>query len=88
LTKGKLVYLEGSIRSGRYEDREGNERKSYDIIARYMRMLSPSKANGAKGKTEDGSPAPQASAEDNPFEHEVEGNEFRFEDQFPTLASG
>ena len=70
LTKGRLCYVEGSIRSGKYEDREGNERKSYDIIARQMRMLSSSNGNGAKGKTEDRSPATQASAEDNPFEHE------------------
>ena len=70
LRKGRLCYVEGTIRSGKYEDREGNERKSYDIIARYMRMLSSSNGNGAKGKTEDRSPATQASAEDNPFEHE------------------
>jgi single-strand DNA-binding protein len=70
LTKGRLCYVEGSIRSGKYEDREGNERKSYDIIARQMRMLSPSNGNGAKGKIEGRSPAAQASAEDNPFEHE------------------
>ena len=79
LTKGKLVYLEGSIRSGKYEDREGNERKSYDIVARYMRMLSPPNGNGARGKTEGGSPTPQASAEDNPFNREDDqGSEIPF----------
>ena len=79
LTKGRLCYVEGSIRSGKYEDREGNERKSYDIIARQMRMLSSSNGNGAKGKTEDRSPATQASAEDNPFEHENgQGNDIPF----------
>ena len=79
LTKGRLCYVEGSIRSGKYEDREGNERKSYDIIARQMRMLSSPNGNGAKGKTEDRSPATQASAEDNPFEHENgEGKDIPF----------
>jgi len=79
LTKGRLCYVEGSIRSGKYEDREGNERKSYDIIARQMRMLSSSNGNGAKGKTEDRNPATQASAEDNPFEHENgQGNDIPF----------
>ena len=79
LTKGRLCYVEGSIRSGKYEDREGNERKSYDIIARQMRMLSSPNGNGAKGKTEDRSPATQASAEDNPFEHENgQGNDIPF----------
>jgi len=70
LTKGKLVYLEGSIRSGKWQDRDGKEQKSYDIIARYMRMLSSSNGNGIKGKADGGSPAPQASEEDNPFDRE------------------
>ena len=69
LRKGRLCYVEGTIRSGKYEDREGNEGKSYDIIARYMRMLSSSNGNGTKGTTGHGSPAPEASAGDNPFEH-------------------
>ncbi|MGH9353779.1 MAG: single-stranded DNA-binding protein, partial [Terriglobia bacterium] len=33
LSKGKLVYIEGSIRSGKWEDQSGNERKSLDIVA-------------------------------------------------------
>ena len=70
LAKGRLCYIEGSIRSGKWQDREGNERKSHDIIARTLRMLSPSNGNGTKGKAEAGTAAPQASAEDNPFEHE------------------
>jgi len=69
LRKGRLCYVEGTIRSGKYEEREGNEGKSYDIIARYMRMLSSSNGNGTKGTTGHGSPAPEASAGDNPFEH-------------------
>jgi single-strand DNA-binding protein len=42
LSKGKLCYIECSIRSSQWEDREGNRRKSFDIIARQMRALSPS----------------------------------------------
>jgi len=71
LTKSKQVYIEGSIRTGKWKDRDGNERKSYDIVARYMQMLSPSaNGNGAKGKSDGGNLAPQGSAEDNPFEQE------------------
>jgi single-strand DNA-binding protein len=71
LTKSKQVYIEGSIRTGKWQDRDGNERKSYDIVARYMQMLSPStNGNGAEPKAERANAAPQASAEDNPFEHE------------------
>ena len=39
LTKGKLVYIEGSIRSRQWEDQAGNKRTAYDIVAREMKML-------------------------------------------------
>jgi single-strand DNA-binding protein len=68
LTKGKQVYIEGSIRTGKWEDRNGNERKSYDIVARYMQMLSPfTNGNGAKPKGENAPQPSQPAEEDNPF---------------------
>jgi single-strand DNA-binding protein len=39
LTKGKQVYIEGSIRSRQWEDQNKNKRTSYEIIARQMQML-------------------------------------------------
>ena len=39
LTKGKQVYIEGSIRSRQWEDQAGNKRTAYDIVAREMKML-------------------------------------------------
>ncbi|HXH51357.1 MAG TPA: single-stranded DNA-binding protein [Terriglobia bacterium] len=39
LTKGKLVYIEGSIRSRQWEDQSGNKRTAYEIIARNMQLL-------------------------------------------------
>lgn len=54
LTKGKLVYIEGSIRSRQWQDQSGNKRTSYEIIARNMQML------GSKGDSER---MPGASAE-------------------------
>jgi single-strand DNA-binding protein len=39
LTKGKQVYVEGSIRSREYEDKSGNKRTVYEIVARQMTML-------------------------------------------------
>src|SRR5512146_3193916 len=38
LTKGKQVYIEGSIKSRQWEDQSGNKRTSYDIVARQMTM--------------------------------------------------
>lgn len=39
LSKGRQVYIEGSIRSRQWEDQSGNKRTSYDIVARDMKML-------------------------------------------------
>jgi len=46
LTKGKLIYIEGSIRSRQWQDQSGNKRTSYEIIANQMQML------GSKGDSE------------------------------------
>ena len=70
LTKSKQVYIEGSIRAGKWEDRNGNKRTSYDIVARYMQMLSPSgNGNGAKPKPDETNrtQASEPSEDDNPF---------------------
>ena len=47
LTKGKQVYIEGSIRSRQWEDQAGNKRTGYDIVARTMQMLG-SKADSER----------------------------------------
>lgn len=80
LTKGKLCYVEGSIRSSQWEDREGNRRKSFDIIARQMRVLSPSgNGNGAKPNNSPAAQAPQTDENDNPFrEDEASAEEVPF----------
>ncbi|MFD2161381.1 single-stranded DNA-binding protein [Paradesertivirga mongoliensis] len=39
LQKGKLVYIEGKIRSRNYEDKEGNKRYITEIIAENFTML-------------------------------------------------
>ncbi|MGA3326289.1 MAG: single-stranded DNA-binding protein [Terriglobia bacterium] len=47
LTKGKLIYIEGSIRSRQWQDQSGNKRTSYEIIANRMQMLG-SKADSER----------------------------------------
>jgi single-strand DNA-binding protein len=39
LQKGKLVYIEGKLRSRNYEDKEGNKRYITEIIAENFTML-------------------------------------------------
>ncbi len=78
LTKSRQVYIEGSIRTRKWKDRDGNERKSYDIVARYMQMLSPStNGNGAKPQATKPAQASQPSEDDNPFRQD-ESSEIPF----------
>jgi single-strand DNA-binding protein len=39
LLKGKMVYVEGRIRTQSWEDKDGNKRSTTEIIASDMRML-------------------------------------------------
>ena len=39
LTKGKMVYIEGSLQTREWDDQEGNKRKTTEIRARDMMML-------------------------------------------------
>ena len=41
LSKGKSVYIEGSIRTRSWDDKEGNKRWTTEIVARTMQILSP-----------------------------------------------
>lgn len=65
LTKGKLVYIEGSIRSNQWQDQSGNKRTSYEIVARNMQMLGSradnERAAAAAGRS--AAPQPQPSEE-------------------------
>ncbi len=79
LKKGSLVYLEGRIQSRQWDDREGQKRTSYEIVATNFRMLSSraetaAAAAGAAADVEAPAPAaeepaagPEISDEDIPF---------------------
>lgn len=41
LTKGQLVFIEGRIQTREWDDRDGNKRRTTEIIASDMRMMSP-----------------------------------------------
>jgi single-strand DNA-binding protein len=92
LTKGKLVYIEGSIRSRQWQDQSGNKRTSYEIIANQMTMLG-SKAESermASGSVDRAAPerhappapappSPSPSAEPiSPPEHEISDEDIPF----------
>ncbi|MGH9406112.1 MAG: single-stranded DNA-binding protein [Terriglobia bacterium] len=61
LTKGKQVYIEGSIRSRQWEDQTGNKRTAYEIVAREMKML------GSKSDSPSFAGRPSAPAQESAF---------------------
>ncbi len=53
LRKGKLVYIEGRIQTREWEDRDGNKRRTTEVVASEMKMLS------GRGDGDMGAGAPQ-----------------------------
>ncbi len=70
LSKGRQVYVEGSIRTRQYDDKEGNRRYVTEIVAQRVQFLGTGRA-AAEGHTEPASPettaAPATEEDDIPF---------------------
>ena len=49
LKKGRQVYIEGSLRTDKYTDKQGVERYSTDIVASEMQMLGGGEGGGMGG---------------------------------------
>ena len=51
LKKGKLIYIEGKLSARRWEDKDGNNRKTMEIVARDFRAFeTPPSAGGGGGR--------------------------------------
>ncbi len=68
LKKGRQVYVEGRIRTNKWQDKDGNERYTTEIIGNEMKMLgsregmgSPSASEGEYGGSMPSAPAAGAS---------------------------
>jgi single-strand DNA-binding protein len=72
LKKGTMVYIEGRIQSREWQDKEGQKRTSFDIVANTMKMLSSrgeaaaagAAASGGASRGADDFEPPAAPAED------------------------
>lgn len=74
LSKGKMIYVEGSIRTRSWGDKEGKTRYTTEIIAKNMQMLSPV---GSK-------PDASSSHDDRaPEDFEIEEDSFGSDDDIP-----
>jgi len=59
LTKGKMVYIEGSLQTREWDDQEGNKRKTTEIRARDMMMLGgPGEGGGGGSSRRPSGPSP------------------------------
>lgn len=58
LRKGDKVYIEGKLRTRKWEDQDGNIRSTTEIIAREMEMLGGKQDGGSTPATSDGSEPP------------------------------
>ena len=63
LAKGRMVYIEGSIQSRQWEDKDGNKRTSFDIRARDMVLLGSPGGGGGGGGGQQGRSGASSDAE-------------------------
>ncbi|MFQ5663253.1 MAG: single-stranded DNA-binding protein [Terriglobia bacterium] len=70
LSKGKLAYVEGRLQTREWDDRDGNKRRTTEIVIAHMRVLTP-KGEPALGIEEAPEPpeetAPDITDKDVPF---------------------
>jgi len=75
LAKGSKVYIEGKLQTRKWQDQNGNDRYTTEIVAKDMQMLSPRGASsgsdsygGGSGDYQDFPPEPPAgTGDDVPF---------------------
>jgi len=65
LRKGSQVYVEGRIRTQKWQDRDGNDRYTTEIVANEMQMLGGRSENGGANRSAD-SPTKEAAATNEP----------------------
>ena len=57
--KGQLIAIEGSIQTRRYQDKDGNNRTAFEVIANNVSFVGPKRHNECSGYS---APAAEASA--------------------------
>ena len=56
LRKGSMVYIEGKLRTRKWQDQQGNDRYSTEVIADEMQMLGGRSGAGAPAMSDSGPP--------------------------------
>lgn len=60
LSKGKMVYIEGRIQTREWDDKDGNKRRTTEIVASDMKMLEKKPEGAPMGESVGERPTPAA----------------------------
>lgn len=77
LSKGRMVYIEGSIKTRSWEDKEGNTKYTTEIVARNMQMLGGQGGQGGRSE------ASSSSNQKQPADFDIEDDSFDGDDDIP-----
>lgn len=80
LRKGAQVYIEGSLRNRKWQDKEGKDRYTTEIVAREMQMLG-GKSGDRERPRERAAPAPSDKPAGNG--NQASSSEYDFDDDIP-----
>ena len=72
LSKGSKVFIEGRIQTRKWQDRDGNDRYTTEIVAREMKML------GARGESGGGSGGGNRQSDEPPWPEPAMGDDVPF----------
>lgn len=79
LRKGRLVSVEGSIKTETYTDKNGQKRKSFQVVANDVRFLDKNKPSESSGKAKKDDWSDIATE----FEAEVDNLNYEEDDEIP-----
>lgn len=75
--KGSQIYVEGSLQTRKWQDKDGNDRYTTDIKCHEMQML------GGRGDSNQSKPAPQQSQNANQASQNMQAPDDGFSDEIP-----
>ena len=68
LSKGKMVYLEGKLQTRKWQDKDGKDRYTTEIVGEKMQMLSRNEPGHDNDPAADSYPqSPDTGSDDDPF---------------------
>ncbi len=83
LKKGSSVYIEGRLQTRKWNDKDGNERYTTEIIADRMQMLGSSGGNGGSEPARQARPQEQGGYRSSAPSKKPENHADSFEDDIP-----